>query len=104
LVGELCDVIVCYAGIVEDLTAWTLKDRRNIMPVVSLATSRGGGMHYYFTIVIINYYFPSVLFSFSALTLLVGRQEGHPACYKLSGGVLAWLSVWSKVQTCIWPS
>ena len=27
--------------------------------------------------------------SFSALTLLVGRQEGHPACKKLSGGVLA---------------
>jgi len=23
---------------------------------------------------------------------------------KLSGGVLAWLSVWSKVQTSIWPS
>ena len=41
---------------------------------------------------------------FSALTLLVGRQEGHPACKKLSGGLLAWLSVWSKVQTCIWPS
>jgi len=38
--------------------------------------------------------------AFSALTLLVGRQEGHPACKKLSGGVLAWLSVWSKVQTC----
>jgi len=28
-------------------------------------------------------------FAFSALTLLVGRQEGHPACKKLSGGVLA---------------
>ena len=42
--------------------------------------------------------------AFSALTLLVGRQEGHPACKKLSSGVLAWLSVWSKVQTCIWPS
>jgi len=27
---------------------------------------------------------------FSALTLLVGRQEGHPACKNLSGGVLAW--------------
>jgi len=26
--------------------------------------------------------------AFSALTLLVGRQEGHPACKKLSGGVL----------------
>jgi len=35
-----------------------------------------------------------------ALTMLVGRQEGHPACKKLSGGVLAWLSVWSEVQTC----
>ena len=30
-----------------------------------------------------------------SVTLLVGRQEGHPACKKLSGGVLAWLSVWS---------
>jgi len=35
--------------------------------------------------------------AFSALTLLVGRHEGHPACKKLSGGVLAWLSVWSEV-------
>jgi len=43
-------------------------------------------------------------FAFSALTLLVGRQEGHPACKKLSGGVLAWLSVWSEVQTSTWPS
>ena len=34
-------------------------------------------------------------YAFSALTLLVGRQEGHPACKKLSGEVLAWLSVWS---------
>ena len=38
--------------------------------------------------------------AFSALTLLVGQLEGHPACKKLSGGVLAWLSVWSEVQTC----
>ena len=37
--------------------------------------------------------------------LLVGWQEGHPACKKtLSGVVLAWLSVWSEMQTCIWPS
>ena len=42
--------------------------------------------------------------AFSALTLLVERQEGHPACKKQSGGVLAWLSVWSEVQSCIWPS
>jgi len=42
--------------------------------------------------------------AFSALTLLVGRQEGHATCKKLSGGVLAWLSAWSEVQTSIWPS
>ena len=32
-------------------------------------------------------------FAFSAVTLLVGRQEGHPAGKKLSGEVRAWLSV-----------
>jgi len=42
--------------------------------------------------------------TFSALTLLVGWQEGHPACKKLSGGVLVWLSVWSEVQNYIRPS
>jgi len=42
--------------------------------------------------------------AFSALTLLVGRQEGHPACKKLRGEVLAWLSVWSEVQACICPA
>jgi len=35
--------------------------------------------------------------AFRALTLLVGQQEGHPACKKQSGGVLAWLSVWGQV-------
>ena len=45
-----------------------------------------------------------IYIAFSALTVLAGWQEGHPACKKLSGGVLAWLSVWSKMQTCIWPS
>ena len=43
-----------------------------------------------FTFLVLAY-----LVAFSALTLLVGRQEGHPACKKLSGGVLAWLSVCS---------
>jgi len=36
-------------------------------------------------------------FAFNALTLLVGRQEEHPAC-KMSDEVLMWLSVWSEVQ------
>jgi len=47
---------------------------------------------------------PERVFAFSALTLLVGRQEGHPACKKTSGGVLAWLSAWSEMQTCMWLS
>ena len=52
----------------------------------------------------IIYQWYHIICAFSALMLLVGRQEGQPACEKLSGGVLAWLSVWSEVQTCIWPS
>jgi len=42
--------------------------------------------------------------AFSAFTLLVWRQEGHPACKKQSGAVLAWLSVFSEMQICILPS
>jgi len=32
------------------------------------------------------------VFVFSALTLLVGHQEEHPACKKVCDDVLAWLS------------
>jgi len=39
----------------------------------------------------------------SALTLLVGWQEGHPAC-KMSSRVLVWLSACGEVQICIQPS
>jgi len=40
-------------------------------------------------------------FVFSALMLLVEWQEGHPACKKLSGGMLVWLSLWGEVQIYI---
>jgi len=43
--------------------------------------------------------FQSSISALSALTLLVGWQEGHPACKKMSDGVLVWLSVLSEVQT-----
>jgi len=44
-----------------------------------------------------------ILLQFSALTLLVGWQEGHPVRKNLSDEVLAWLSVWSEMQMiCIW--
>ena len=35
---------------------------------------------------------------------MVGQQEGHPACKKLSGGVLAWLSVCSEVPLAYGPA
>ena len=35
------------------------------------------------------------IFPFSALTLLVGRQEGHPACKKLDVGLLVVMTDWS---------
>ena len=46
------------------------------------------------------------MFAFGALTLLVGRQEGHPVCKKtwVVGRWRAWLSVCSEAQTCIRPS
>ena len=34
----------------------------------------------------------------------LGGRKGIRPVKKLSDGVLAWLSVWSEVQTCIWPS
>jgi len=39
-----------------------------------------------------------LLDAFSALTPLVGRQEWHPACKKLSGGMLVWLPVLGEMQ------
>jgi len=42
--------------------------------------------------------------TFSALMLLVGQQEGHLACKKLSDGMPVWLSVCGEVQICIWPA
>ena len=43
--------------------------------------------------------------AFSALTLLVGHQEEHLEHKILSDEMLAWLSVWSKVQMiCLWFS
>ena len=47
----------------------------------------------------------SVFFlTFSALMLLVGWQKGHPVCKKLSGGVPAWLSVWSECRLAYGPA
>jgi len=41
--------------------------------------------------------------AFSALTLLVGQQEGHLACKKTEWWDVG-MVIWDEVQTCIWPS
>jgi len=44
------------------------------------------------------------LFAFSLWYCWLGGRKGIRTVKKLSGEVLAWLSVWSEMQTCIWPS
>jgi len=45
-------------------------------------------------------YYCTVEDAFSALTLLVGRQEGHPACKKTEWWDVG-MVIWDEVQTCI---
>ena len=49
----------------------------------------------------INLHFVYLLLAFSALTLLVGRQEGYPACKKMDGGGGHWL-VWLEWRPARW--
>jgi len=42
--------------------------------------------------------------AFGALTLLVGQQEGYPACRKLSGEVLVWLFPYGPANATTTPS
>jgi len=47
---------------------------------------------------------PMARCAFSALTLLVGRQEGHPARKKLSGGMLAWYLSGARCRLAYGPA
>ena len=40
------------------------------------------------------YFYECDIFTFSALTLLVGRQEWHPACKTLGVGLLVVVILW----------
>jgi len=54
---------------------------------------------------ILPWFIAIFILAFSALTLLVGRQEGHPARKNSSDEVLAWLSSGAKCKiACIWFS
>ena len=45
-----------------------------------------------------------VLYGWLILCLQCFDAVGWVAGMASGGGVLVWLSVWSEVQTCIWPS
>jgi len=65
-----------------------------------LSSHRGRNMHTSSAPLIANGVISDYYFSACAL----GGRESVLPVKKLSSGVLAWLSVWSEVQTCIWPS
>ena len=50
-----------------------------------------------------SWFLPSVLLPSVLWRCWLGDRKGIQPV-KNSGGVLAWLSVWSEVQTCTWPS
>ena len=60
------------------------------------------------TFLMTDNWFPNCLQCFEMPSVLwrcwLGGRKGTRHVKNLSGGVLAWLSVWSEVQTCIWPS
>ena len=55
-------------------------------------------------IIIIIIIIISIGYSFIALARFFGVAGRASGLWITSVGVLAWLSIWSKVQTCIWPS
>jgi len=81
-------------GIYTDLNFGVTSLRKQCRPLFLLTAVTSEYSFYRISIILLFVMFVS-LFCLSALTLLVGRQEGYPACKKLSGGVLVWLSVWS---------
>jgi len=103
LLEVLLKEIECCPGL---MTSQRLPDGQRCTHCSRTATSAGKGKLYIVVVVSLRFcHVHHITYKLClALTLLVGQQEGHPACKKLSGGVLAWLSVWSDVQICICPS
>jgi len=76
---------------------------------ISSGTLRSAGNRVWATFTFLRTQNFSIVFlalycAFSALMLLVGRQEGHPACKKTERWGAGVVSVWREVQTCICPS
>ena len=56
------------------------------------------GLEWCYNVSCLSVYVCLFVFPFNALTLLVGRQEGHPACKKLGVGLLV-VMIWLELCT-----
>jgi len=73
---------------------------RNLLPLLWSPASHLFKIEMYFTLHVLLLYMPSVLLPSVLWHCWLGGRKGiRPVV-----GVGVWLSVWSKVQTCIWPS
>jgi len=83
-----CQVVICVHNCHRSVYAWIS------LLQASLQTSTHTWQHlFYFCVP------PSVLWR-----CWLGGRKGIRPVKNLSGWVLAWLCVWSEMQTCIWPS
>ena len=98
------NITVQISSLVLVLRHCWLGNRRSISHIENQWWSTEGNQKHWFSASDLVFSSFCISFAFSPFMLLVGHQEEHPACKKLSGGVLVWLSVWIEVQTCIWPS
>ena len=91
LLNLWCCCSFCWT--VSSLVLWRMSSKQKLKISSSLITRLCLMTRYQSTSTV-----PSVLWC-----CWLGSRKGiRPV--KNSGGVLAWLSVWSELQTCIWPS
>jgi len=89
-----CEVIVWE---LDDLSDWCVCVDRALWQTFLCGEKSWGGAIFVFTYIYIYVY---CLQCIDTVGWVTGRAPGCPSC----GVVLALLSVWSEVQTCIWPS
>jgi len=64
---------------------WTCTHHSSVLPASSVHNGSQPLPYHYYVIIRPHCSITRLHFAFSALTLLVGRQEGHPACKKHGG-------------------
>jgi len=90
-------ICICLSGIqalLSVLDKFRVENRRNMFVIKETKSAAIFYIRFHRISITTSYY--SVSFAFSALTLLVGRQEGHPACKNWAVG--CWCGYLSGVR------